>query len=313
MTMKAENEFERYGHRIMMRDIGACVLSERTGLSEFAADEISFLFFDIMYTPKTKRAIKTMLDIAAEKNAREGLDDPSGLSLFSKRRSANFSASNNCGYASGGFNGKDGEQQILRTALELITEKDEAEKLAAELAERFGTSLSVYDARMLNANNIGIKSGVGLRLSMLIYIFLWNGKRGLTVRNRAEASRFFGEIYLGGGSDGTVVGYLDGDYRLIDVARSETESVIDKKQASAFCENGKNLGAKYMIAARRHRDEENNEYFDFTSKTADFMSDAERNGLKLLDFIIYKRNSYFALKDGALAPDAKAEYDEFLY
>lgn len=308
MTMKDENEFERYGHRIMLRDIGADVLSRSTGLSEFAADEISFLFFDIVYTPKTKRAMIAMLDIAAQKNARENLSDPRELSLFGKRRRGDI-----CVAEIGGAADECDEEKIVRTALELIIEREEAEKLAAELIGRFGTALSVYDAAMLNVTNLGIKSGVGLRLALLLFIYLWNGKRGLTVRNRAEASRFFGEIYLGGGAECTTVGYLDENYRLIDAVRSNARSIIDKKQEIAFCENGKKLRAKYIIAAREFVDEDRDDYFGFASKTADFSAEAEKNGLKLLDFIIYKRNSYFALKDGSLAQNAKAEYDEFLY
>lgn len=308
MTMKDENEFERYGHRIMLRDIGADVLSRSTGLSEFAADEISFLFFDIVYTPKTKRAMIAMLDIAAQKNARENLSDPRELSLFGKRRRGDI-----CVAEIGGAADECDEEKIVRTALELIIERDEAKKLAAELIGRFGTALSVYDAAMLNVTNLGIKSGVGLRLALLLFIYLWNGKRGLTVRNRAEASRFFGEIYLGGGAECTTVGYLDENYRLIDAVRSNARSIIDKKQEIAFCENGKKLRAKYIIAAREFVDEDRDDYFGFASKTADFSAEAEKNGLKLLDFIIYKRNSYFALKDGSLEQNAKAEYDEFLY
>ena len=296
--------------RKLLSDAEPEYLAVVTGLSEFASDEIAYLFGDIVETHKTRDAIKYMLDIAAEKNAREDLDDPVDFSLFYRRRRKKAVP---LGAETAAPIKSAAEEEIVRTALSLIEDKDEAEVQAAELIKKFGSALSVYDAVMQNASYIGLKSGIAMRLAMLLYIYLWNGKRGLSINSRAEASRFFGEIYLGGGNDGLTVGYLDEEYRLIEVNTAGSERLINKKRDEAACGLGKALGAKYMIAARRYFDDDRPAYYGFTAKFTELSQLAEKHGMKLLDYIIYKRDSFFALKDGAIADGGKIEFDEFLY
>ena len=308
--MDKENKLGAGGRRhITLRDATPRGLSEITGISRYAADEITYLFCDISMDKSTYDAIKTMRDIAAEKNVREGLDDPADFSLFLKRKRKKSVPLGGETVAPN----KAAEEEILRTALNVIVGADEATPIAAGLIEKFGSALTVYDAAMQNISYLGVKSGVSMRLAMLLYMYLWNGKRGLSINGRAEASRFFGEIYLGGGFDGITYGYLDEDYRLIEVNNVGGQRVINQKRDEAACGLGRALGAKYMIAARKYSPDDIIAYRDLASRFSEFSQVAANSGIKLLDFIVHKRDSFFALKDGAIADGGKIEFDEFLY
>ncbi len=161
---------------------------------------------------------------------------------------------------------------------------------AKELIDRFGDITSVVTAGL----QTGLTHGEVMRLSLAVALCLNRGARGIKLKNRRNAAYFFGEVYMFGVIPPSVA-YLDGDFKTLEVAPMPAD----------VPEKAKELGAKYVIAARR----DDGRIFDMKSECTRLKKALEAVDVTLADCLVFDGDGGYAAFDvGSALKGGKIEF-----
>lgn len=171
------------------------------------------------------------------------------------------------------------DTEILQKIFCALSSADDgaARQKSKDALNRFHSLCEIMatDEGMLNA--FGISVGTAYRIKMLATICLYDGRRKILLRNGRASALYFGQMYKGGTSE-SAVGFLDGEFCLIETA--------EISHINEIAELSKKINAKNVITAKRIKstfDADNKEL----ERAKELRAQLEAVGAKLLDSYIF--------------------------